>query len=200
MSTLVGAIGLLGLKIKCGTGGFDICSGQNRVGPGTLQEIFPLGPTACISSWYSEPSANMHNSNIARAPPAKSTITYPQSQISEAFPLKVSFRWLTSCPALAITRIGSAQRSRRIKSKKWQHFSTKVPPEFSLNRFQLLIFGRKGNLCSQIVSIFIPPVRSTALSMSLATGGIYLYSIATQTSSGYALEKFSATAKSFGFV
>ena len=49
---------------------------------------------------------------------AIATMTYPQSQISEDFPLKVSFTWLTSCPALAITRIGSAPRRWRIKSKK----------------------------------------------------------------------------------
>ena len=51
------------------------------------------------------------------------------------------------------TRSASAPVISRIRSKKWQHFSTIVPPVLRLKRFQSPIFLRNGNRCSRIDSI-----------------------------------------------
>ena len=71
-------------------------------------------------------------------------------------------------------------RINRIRSKKWQHFSTSVPPDFSFSRFQSPTFSRNGKRCSRIVSILMPPVTSPACFTNSATGGRERYSIATQ--------------------
>ena len=51
------------------------------------------------------------------------------------------------------TRTGSARMIRRMRSKKWQHFSTMVPPVLAAKRFQSPTLGRKGKRCSRIDSI-----------------------------------------------
>ena len=74
-------------------------------------------------------------------------------------------------PPEAMTRTGSQPATRRMRSKKWQAFSTSVPPEFRLNRFQSPTFRRKGNRCSRMVSILTPPVAEAASRKRWATGG-----------------------------
>ncbi len=59
-----------------------------------------------------------------------------------------------------------------MRSKKWQHFSTSVPPVRRLNRFQAPTLPRNGNRCSRSVSMRMPPVTRGALSMKVATGGM----------------------------
>ena len=77
--------------------------------------------------------------------------------------------------------VGSDFVINRIRSKKWQHFSTKVPPELVLNLFQSPTLHRNGKRCSRIVNILIPPVTASTASINDEIGGIYLYSMATQT-------------------
>ena len=86
-----------------------------------------------------------------------------------------------ACPPEAMMRTGSDFRICRIRSKKWHHFSTKVPPVLRLNRFQSPTFSRNGNRCSRIVSIRMPPVALAASDRKAATGGMNRYSMATQT-------------------
>ena len=84
-----------------------------------------------------------------------------------------SSRWLWSCPPLAITRIGRAPTARFMRSKKWQHFSTSVPPVFVLNRFQFPTFTRKGNRCSRMASIRRSPITPPRISARKRdTGGM----------------------------
>mmetsp|Transcript_12532 Transcript_12532/g.37786 ORF Transcript_12532/g.37786 Transcript_12532/m.37786 type:complete len:370 (-) Transcript_12532:34-1143(-) len=108
---------------------FVPCDGANA-------SSFPRVPTSETSSWCFDASANMHSSSIARAPDWKSTITYALSSTSLS-----TLLWLTSCPPLAKMRRGSERRMRRMRSKKWTHFSTRVPPVRSLVRFQLPTFN-----------------------------------------------------------
>lgn len=132
------------------------------------------------------------------------------------FPSYISSLWLTSMAPEAIIRTGFAPANSLIKSKKWQHFSTRVPPVLELNRFQLLtyykhkvneIYGendckswvanftltRKGNRCSRIATILTcPRVPPFTISINFATGGMYLYSNPTCTSiSGLFLAAFT---------
>lgn len=126
------------------------------------------------------------------------------------FPSYISSLWLTSIAPDAITRTGFAPANSLIKSKKWQHFSTRVPPVLTLNRFQLLTYynndcisvkdqlqqqenrtwgcisytlTKKGNRCSRIATILTcPRLPSLTILINLATGGMYLYSNPTCTS------------------
>jgi hypothetical protein len=50
-----------------------------------------------------------------------------------------------SCAPEAMTRTGLEFAINVIRSKKWQHFSTNVPPEFLLNRFQLFTCNSNHN-------------------------------------------------------
>ena len=43
------------------------------------------------------------------------------------------------------------------RSKKWQHFSTRVPPVFRLNRFQSPTLARKGKRCSRTATMRTRP-------------------------------------------
>ena len=62
---------------------------------------------------------------------------------------------------------------RFIRSKKWQHFSTRVPPVFLLKRFQSLTFTRNGKRCSRIATILmLPAVPDLASSTATAIGGL----------------------------
>mmetsp|Transcript_24107 Transcript_24107/g.71444 ORF Transcript_24107/g.71444 Transcript_24107/m.71444 type:complete len:261 (-) Transcript_24107:196-978(-) len=145
---------------------FVPCDGANA-------SSFPRVPTSETSSWCFDASANMHSSSIARAPDWKSTITYALSSTSLS-----TLLWLTSCPPLAKMRRGSERRMRRMRSKKWTHFSTRVPPVRSLVRFQLPTFFRKGKRCSRIDSMRRSPIRPWSASwISRAIAGMYRYSI-----------------------
>ncbi|MNR62670.1 hypothetical protein D3C85_1847530 [compost metagenome] len=48
---------------------------------------------------------------------------------------------------------GSSCRISRIRSKKWQHFSTRVPPVRSAKRFQASTLCRNGKRCSTMDSM-----------------------------------------------
>mmetsp|Transcript_4925 Transcript_4925/g.12983 ORF Transcript_4925/g.12983 Transcript_4925/m.12983 type:complete len:237 (-) Transcript_4925:528-1238(-) len=129
-----------------GSSVFTPCDGEKA-------SSLPRVPTREISSWWRDASANMQSSRQARAPEANSTSTYALSSTSAGAPSYVSRRKLASCPPVAMTRVGSLCKMRRIKSKKWQHFSTSVPPVRALKRFQLPTLRRKGKRCSRIESM-----------------------------------------------
>ena len=97
--------------------------------------------------------------------------------MSDRSPLYTSSRWLTSCDPDAITRTGRLAVAWIMRSKKWQHFSTRVPPVFLLNRFQLLTLTRNGKRCSRMATIFTSPVVPAAISaINRWRGGMYRYS------------------------
>ena len=49
-----------------------------------------------------------------------------------------------------------------MRSKKWQHFSTSVPPVLRLKRFQSPTLGRNGKRCSRIASMRSRPTAPRA--------------------------------------
>ena len=60
-----------------------------------------------------------------------------------------------------------------MRSKKWQHFSTRVPPVLRLKRFQSPTFWRNGNRCSRMATMRgVPTVPPCTASMRRATGGM----------------------------
>mmetsp|Transcript_28684 Transcript_28684/g.98724 ORF Transcript_28684/g.98724 Transcript_28684/m.98724 type:complete len:232 (-) Transcript_28684:57-752(-) len=70
-----------------------------------------------------------------------------------------------------------------MRSKKWQAFSTRVPPVNLLNLFQCPTFCRNGKRCSRTVTILVDPSDpESTVSMSLAIGGIQRYSMPTMKS------------------
>ena len=76
-----------------------------------------------------------------------------------------------------MTRRGRESATRFIKSKKWQHFSTRVPPVLRLNRFQLPTFTKNGKRCSRIAIIFTSPIRpDLTCDTRAAMGAMYRYS------------------------
>ena len=103
--------------------------------------------------------------------------------MSGVSPSMHSSRWLQFWPPDAKTRMGSSCMISRIRSKKWQHFSTIVPPVFLLNRFQFPTLFRNGNRCSRIETDTISPVvvESCARRKKVEMAGMNLYSIAVQT-------------------
>ena len=131
---------------------------ESSMKPGILTSTLPRSPTATSSCSKADPSANMDRSREARAPFSNSTMTKALSKISGVPSGYCSSRWLTSWAPEAITRTGRLGIATRIKSKKWQHFSTRVPPVFALKRFQWPTLSRNGNRCSRIESIRTRPV------------------------------------------
>ena len=82
---------------------------------------------------------------------------------------------------LQYTRTGSAFTMWRIRSKKWQHFSTMVPPLLMEKRFQSPTFTRKGKRCSRMDSICrLPTLPAWMWLTNSETGGMKRYSIAVQ--------------------
>mmetsp|Transcript_46847 Transcript_46847/g.109389 ORF Transcript_46847/g.109389 Transcript_46847/m.109389 type:complete len:339 (+) Transcript_46847:771-1787(+) len=67
---------------------------------------------------------------------------------------------------------------RRMRSKKWQAFSTRVPPVLRLKRFQLSTLTRKGKRCSRIDrTLGSPSFRESDSSIRRRMGGMYRYSM-----------------------
>ena len=60
-----------------------------------------------------------------------------------------------------------------MRSQKWQHFSTRVPPVRALNRFQSPTFGRNGKRCSRMATMRgMPAAPSSRSASSRCTGGM----------------------------
>mmetsp|Transcript_87636 Transcript_87636/g.203857 ORF Transcript_87636/g.203857 Transcript_87636/m.203857 type:complete len:343 (+) Transcript_87636:906-1934(+) len=67
---------------------------------------------------------------------------------------------------------------RRMRSKKWQAFSTSVPPVKRLKRFQLSTFFRNGKRCSRMDTTLTSPCSPESVSpIKCAIGGIHRYSM-----------------------
>ncbi len=60
-----------------------------------------------------------------------------------------------------------------MRSKKWQHFSTRVPPELALKRFQSPTLTKNGKRCSRMATMrTVPNVPDAAVAANRATGGM----------------------------
>ena len=95
------------------------------------------------------------------------------------------------------TLTGSARRMWRIRSKKWQHFSTIVPPVLRLKRFQSATLTRKGKRCSRIVSMTARPTSPAwTRSTKRVAGGMKRYSIPVQNTAERSAARSAAQAAS----